>query len=244
MIMPVFTTTPIHAMQIELGIPPLQIWLDHMKQWAAAWIVARTNSRNPIQEHLPAQLQQDTNRHDATPLPLPIKPVRRKLGMLNKFRESMIHEIMKETPRNLEKITPTHTMPPWQTDARVTQHPVHNEADGKPHLKRYHKRGSSWQTPYKINAYLTSGRLCNCIHWWINEGTETRTPNGGRMGTILERIRKEEQGRRFGKTSQSIQCWDVGSAVRAENNNWVPTRATRSEQEMIQDCDIQTTQQQ
>src|SRR5258706_3736604 len=30
--LPVFTTTPIHAMQIESRIPPLQIRLDHMKQ--------------------------------------------------------------------------------------------------------------------------------------------------------------------------------------------------------------------
>ena len=32
----VFTTMPIHAMQVESGIPPLQIWLDQMTQRAAA----------------------------------------------------------------------------------------------------------------------------------------------------------------------------------------------------------------
>ena len=34
--LPVFRTTPIHAMQVESGIPPLQIRLDHIKRWAAA----------------------------------------------------------------------------------------------------------------------------------------------------------------------------------------------------------------
>jgi hypothetical protein len=31
-ILPVFRTTPLHAMQVESGVPPLQIQLDHMKQ--------------------------------------------------------------------------------------------------------------------------------------------------------------------------------------------------------------------
>jgi len=31
-ILPVFTTTPIHTMQVESGTSPLQIQLDHMKQ--------------------------------------------------------------------------------------------------------------------------------------------------------------------------------------------------------------------
>ena len=58
----------------------------------------------------------------ATPPPLPIKPARKKPGMPNKFKESTIHEITKDIPRNIEKITPTHTLPPWRTDARDIQY--------------------------------------------------------------------------------------------------------------------------
>ena len=42
--------------------------------------------------------------------------------MPNKFKEYTIHEITKEVPRNIEKITPTHTLPPSRTDARDTQY--------------------------------------------------------------------------------------------------------------------------
>ena len=38
--------------------------------------------------------------------------------MLNKFKESTIHEITRNIPRNLEKIIPKHTLPLWRTDAR------------------------------------------------------------------------------------------------------------------------------
>ena len=93
-----------------------------MKQQVAAQIVARTDPTNPIRECLPIQLQQENDIRDNTSPPLPIKPIRRKPGMLNRFKESMIHEIMKDVPRNLEKITPIHTLPPWRTDARDTQY--------------------------------------------------------------------------------------------------------------------------
>ena len=42
--------------------------------------------------------------------------------MLNKFKELTIHEIMRNIPRNLEKIIPKHTLPPWRTDARDAQY--------------------------------------------------------------------------------------------------------------------------
>ena len=42
--------------------------------------------------------------------------------MPDKFKESTIHQIKKETPRNVEKITLTHTLPPWRTDARDIQY--------------------------------------------------------------------------------------------------------------------------
>ena len=38
--------------------------------------------------------------------------------MPTRFRESTIHEITNEIPEKIEKITPTHTRPPWRTDAR------------------------------------------------------------------------------------------------------------------------------
>ena len=47
-----------------------------------------------------------------------MEPMKRKLGMPNKFRESMVHEITKEIPENIEKILPSHTIPPWQNDAK------------------------------------------------------------------------------------------------------------------------------
>ena len=116
MILPVFTTTPIHAMQIESGIPPLQIRLDHMRTRAAARLAAKINPTNPVHERLPAHLQRENNGDDATPPPLPMTPTRRKPGMPHKFKESTIHEITKGILEDMEKITPTHTLPPWQTD--------------------------------------------------------------------------------------------------------------------------------
>jgi len=50
--------------------------------------------------------------------PLPVKLTRRKRGIPNKFKESTIHEITKEIPRNIEKITPPHTILPWRTGAQ------------------------------------------------------------------------------------------------------------------------------
>ena len=38
--------------------------------------------------------------------------------MPNKFKESTIHKITRNIPRNLEKIILKHTLPPWQMDAR------------------------------------------------------------------------------------------------------------------------------
>ena len=47
-----------------------------------------------------------------------MKPTKRKPGMPNKFRESTVHEITKEIPENIEKILPSHTIPPWRNDAK------------------------------------------------------------------------------------------------------------------------------
>ena len=44
--------------------------------------------------------------------------------MPNKFKESAIHEIMKGIPRNIEKITPAHSTPPWRTNAQDTRYTV------------------------------------------------------------------------------------------------------------------------
>ena len=71
-ILPVFTPTPMHAMQVELGIPPLQIHSDHMKQPEAARLAAKIDPTNPIHERLLAHLQQEAGGHDAAPAPLPI----------------------------------------------------------------------------------------------------------------------------------------------------------------------------
>jgi len=38
--------------------------------------------------------------------------------MPNKFKASTIHEITKGLPRNIEKDTPGHTIPPWRTGAQ------------------------------------------------------------------------------------------------------------------------------
>jgi len=116
--MPVFSTTPIHAMQVESGVPSLQIRLNHMKQRAAARLAARIDPLSPIHERMPDLLQREHHGRSAVPPPLPVKPTRRKRGMPNKFKESTIHEITKEMPRNIEKITPTHTIPPWRTGAQ------------------------------------------------------------------------------------------------------------------------------
>jgi hypothetical protein len=55
-ILPVFKTTPIHAMKVESGIPPLQIQLNYMKQRAAARLAAKIDPTNPIYDRLPTQL--------------------------------------------------------------------------------------------------------------------------------------------------------------------------------------------
>ena len=117
-IIPVFFTTDIHAIQVESGVPPLQIRLNYMKQRAAARLAAKIASSNPIHGRLPDQLQREHHRRYAAPPPLPVIPTRRKGGMPNKFKESTIHEIMKGIPRNIEKVTPAHTIPPWQTSAQ------------------------------------------------------------------------------------------------------------------------------
>ena len=67
----VFNTTPLHAMQMESGIPPLQIRLNHMKQRAAARLAVRIDPTNPIYERLPIQLRRGTNRRTA---PTPTTP--------------------------------------------------------------------------------------------------------------------------------------------------------------------------
>ena len=112
-ILPVFTMMPTHAMQVESGIPPLQIWLDQMTQRAAAQLATKIDPTNPVHKHLPAQLQQETDGHDDSPPPLLVIPTKRRLGMLNKFKELTIHEITRNIPRNLEKIIPKHTLPLW-----------------------------------------------------------------------------------------------------------------------------------
>ena len=104
--LPVFTTTPMHAMQIKSRIPPLRIRLDHMKQRAAAGLAAKIDPGNPVHE----------------PPPLPILPARRKSGIPNKFKESTKHAITKKIPGNIEKVIPTHTLPPSRTDAGDTRY--------------------------------------------------------------------------------------------------------------------------
>jgi hypothetical protein len=42
--------------------------------------------------------------------------------MPSKFKKSRIHEITREIPENTEKITPPHTIPPWQGDTREKQY--------------------------------------------------------------------------------------------------------------------------
>ncbi len=42
--------------------------------------------------------------------------------MPNRFRETTIHKITKDIPRNTEKIIPTHMLPPWRTDAGDAQY--------------------------------------------------------------------------------------------------------------------------
>ena len=39
--------------------------------------------------------------------------------MLNKLRESTVHKITKEILENIEKNTPSHTIPPWQNNAMI-----------------------------------------------------------------------------------------------------------------------------
>jgi ribonuclease HI len=51
------------------------------------------------------------------PLPLPIRPTKSP-GTPNKFKGSTIHEITKGIPRNIEKVTPAHTIPPQRTNAQ------------------------------------------------------------------------------------------------------------------------------
>ena len=117
-ILPVFNTTPVHMMQVESGIPPLQTWLNHMKQQAAARLAIRIDPTNPIHERLPIQLQRRNDRCTVLTPPLPMKLMKRKPGMPNKFRESMVHKITKEIPEKIEKILPSHTIPPWRNNAK------------------------------------------------------------------------------------------------------------------------------
>ena len=42
--------------------------------------------------------------------------------MPNKFKELTIHKIMRNIPRNLEKIIPKHMLPPWRMDTRDAQY--------------------------------------------------------------------------------------------------------------------------
>ena len=95
-ILPVFNTTPLHALEVESGIPPLQILLNYMKQQAAARLAVRIDPTNSIYKRLPRQLWRGNRIRTAATPSLPMRLARRKPGMPNKFRESMVHEITKE----------------------------------------------------------------------------------------------------------------------------------------------------
>jgi hypothetical protein len=120
-ILPVFRTTPLHGMQVESGVPPLQIRLDHMKRRTAVRISVKIDPTNPIHSRLPTQLQRWNNRHTIASQILPINPARRRPGMSSKFKESTIHEITRVIPENTERIT-LHTIPPWKGDTREKQY--------------------------------------------------------------------------------------------------------------------------
>ena len=112
----------VHAMQVESGIPPLQTWLDYMNRRVAARLAAKINPTNPIHGRLPTHLQWEDDGQDTTPLPLPIRPTRRKPGMPSKFKSSTIQEITSEILGKVERITPAHTLPPWRTDTNDLQY--------------------------------------------------------------------------------------------------------------------------
>ena len=99
-----------------------------MKQRAAARLANRIDPSSTIHERLPDQLQRGHYRRSAVSPPLPVRPTRRKPGMPSRFKESTIHKIMKEIPRNIEKVAPAHTVPPWRTDKRYATRLTTNPA--------------------------------------------------------------------------------------------------------------------
>ena len=78
--------------------------------------LARGNKSHPRTTPDPATKRgQQTYRPDPT---LPHETGTKETGMPNTFRESTVHEITKEIPENIEKILPSHTIPPWRNDAK------------------------------------------------------------------------------------------------------------------------------
>jgi len=138
-----------------------------------------------------------TTRTSAAPPPLPVIPTRRERGMPNKFKESTIHEITKGTPRNIEKIAPAHTIPPWRTGAQDKQYTLRLTTNP---ARRGITKAEAADGHWTRHTTIAGRQLHHCIHRRINEGEGEGEPDRSRMGTILERNGKEERKRGNGET--------------------------------------------
>lgn len=114
--MPVFKTTQIHALQVEAGLPPIRFRLDYLRRYAGTRMATKTNNKNPLHARLPEPYKAIPT-HPSVPEPalptIPTLPRRRKTVPKGGWR-TVIDTVMKTTPANIEKIRCYADLPPWR----------------------------------------------------------------------------------------------------------------------------------
>ena len=120
--------------------------------------------------------------------------------MLNKLRESTVHEITKEILENIEKNTPLHTIPPWQNDTKEKQYmtrlmtnPTHRGTTKGEAADAHQTRISQISQKNKYIITYTNGSMKEVeqenwtgVGWVIYwKGIERRSGNEG-MGRFTE----------------------------------------------------------
>lgn len=112
-ILPVFRTTPISAMEVEAGIPPIHLRLDHIYARAAARIAAKIDDSNLVYHRLPREYKRREATENIFTPPLPITPTRRlqRAPVLSPLRR-----LLSTIPIDIELISPNHLLDPWRPD--------------------------------------------------------------------------------------------------------------------------------
>ena len=114
-ILPVFSTTPITAMETESGIPPLNLRLDHICARASTHMAIKIDDSNPTYHRFPAARQTRIANHPPISPPLPIIPATHLRNHPHPS-ESPIHTLLLQVPPDIETIHPNHSLDPWRAE--------------------------------------------------------------------------------------------------------------------------------